>query len=533
MMASLTKHLHRSHTPEQQQAIIAGPPEIRREDIIFNPATDKLGGGAYGDVYKAIVAGIPVAVKVPKKQLWSTPAELAAFREEVRMLKSIFHTNVVLYMGACTMENNVMIVLEKMLCDAEKILHNPAHVPVELQKYVQGGLSLPNKLKMAHDTALGIAWLHNIAHVVHRDLKPANLLLDAYFNVKVSDFGFSQFFQPGKNSISTKEPVKGTKLYLAPEVWHSTPASTASDVYAFGLMLWEMYTEEELFSSYSEVEPFYNDIIVNGLRPTIPPTVPHPHATNPPPPVPTLPSLVTLITSCWDANPAKRPNISQVLEQLETVMIESEITSPLARAFWKKHFGSLSGATTGLQVMVPWDRFAAVVAAESHVPVSSFRDMSQIACATEDTAAVTMSRFDLLEKWFGPFWLPANVHLLQEMNTLANQSWFAPFACKEDSDAWLTSRAHGTFIVRLSTNAPTSYPVTISRRQGTETFHRRVKRISYDNVPQRYSYDTELSPTPLAYATLPQLVAELQRLGEVTIHCPQCAVGGGYQHSRS
>ncbi|KAH3745784.1 SHK1 protein [Pelomyxa schiedti] len=526
-MDTLKKHLpgHRRDAHEHQ-ALIAGPPEIRREDIIFNPTTDKLGGGAYGDVYKAIVSGIPVAIKVPKKQLWSSPEELAAFKEEVRILKSIFHTNVVLFLGACTAESNVMIVLEKMLCDAEKILHNPASVPVELQRYVQGGLSLQNKLKMAHDTALGIAWLHNIAHLVHRDLKPANLLLDAHFNVKVSDFGFSQFFQAGKNSISSKEPVKGTKLYLAPEVWHSTPASTASDIYAFGLILWEIYTEEELFNNYTEVEPFYRDVILNGLRPTIPPNVPHPHASNPPPASPTLPSLVTLMTTCWDANPAKRPNISQVLEQLETVMIESEISSPLARTFWKKHFGSLSGATTGLQSMVPWDHFSAVLAQESHVPAVNFREIEKIAC--EDTTAVTMLRFDLMQKWFGDFWLPENVHLLQEMNLLASQLWFAPFATKEDSDSWLTSRPHGTFLVRLSTNSPTSHPITVSRRQGNQTFHRRVKRVSYANVPQRYSYDTEHSPKPLFHASIFQLVEELTRLGEITTPCPQCAVGGGY-----
>lgn len=61
-----------------------------------------------------------------------------------------------------------MIVLERMVCDVETVLHRPPTVPAELRKFIQNGLPLQRKLKIAHDTVLGISWLHDILNIVHR-----------------------------------------------------------------------------------------------------------------------------------------------------------------------------------------------------------------------------------------------------------------------------------------------------------------------------------------------------------------------------
>jgi serine/threonine protein kinase len=160
----------------------AGPPEIPPEEIIFDPIKDYLGGGAYGKVYRGFCRGKNVAVKIPSKQNM-TESELQSFRHEVEIMRHIFHPNVVLFLGACTQPNKIMIVTELMKTDLERLIH---HNP-EVSK-----ITLYQRLKMAKDAALGMNWLHGICRIIHRDLKCANLLVDNNMTVKVTDFGFAE-----------------------------------------------------------------------------------------------------------------------------------------------------------------------------------------------------------------------------------------------------------------------------------------------------------------------------------------------------
>jgi serine/threonine protein kinase len=145
-----------------------------------------------------VIKGIQVAVKIPKKQDWASD-ELRSFREEVAITRSAFHTNVVLFLGACTVPGKIMLVVERMVCDMATLLHHKERAPPQL---VREPLTLLRKLRMAHDTALGISWLHDILSVVHRDLKPANLLLDENLRVKVTDFGFRFVKEKGRMVFS-------------------------------------------------------------------------------------------------------------------------------------------------------------------------------------------------------------------------------------------------------------------------------------------------------------------------------------------
>ena len=120
--------------------------------------------------FQAVIEGLPVAVKLPKKQKWATSTEQISFLSEVQTLKytwketsinffhrKIVHPNVVLFLGCCTQPGNVLIVLERMVCDLDAVLHKPDKVPKAFRKRffktdLTRGLTLPIKLKMAHDT---------------------------------------------------------------------------------------------------------------------------------------------------------------------------------------------------------------------------------------------------------------------------------------------------------------------------------------------------------------------------------------------
>ena len=140
----------------QMNEILSGPPEINPEDVHFNPRTDRLGGGTFGDVYRAEIKGIKVAVKIPKKQVWDSE-ELRSFREEVSITRSAFHTNVVLFLGACTVPGSIMIVIERMACDLDTLLHHRERVPPALLKIP---ITLERKIKMAHDAVKNKTNLH-------------------------------------------------------------------------------------------------------------------------------------------------------------------------------------------------------------------------------------------------------------------------------------------------------------------------------------------------------------------------------------
>lgn len=469
-------------------------------------------------------------MKVPKKQAWDGE-ELRSFREEVAITRSAFHTNVVLFLGACTVPGSIMIVIERMSCDLATLLHRRDRVPPAL---LREPLTLLRKTRMAHDAALGITWLHEILKIVHRDLKPANLLLDDNLRVKVTDFGFSELRRDASEPREVQ--MKGTALYAAPEIWKKEGCSTASDVYSFGIILWELFTEEEPFLGYLEATDFFEDVVVKGVRPTIPTHATRlmPSRCESPGPVqlhqsasyvattasasPTIipQALRQLITACWDADPKARPTMLQVRMLLEEGMLECQLESPAAREFWKKYFRD-RGPEGSLSETVPWENFTITMARASGVPLIQIRQLAGM-FAPEDE--VTMARFDILQKWFGDFF--ADPQIVEEMRDISFAPWFAGDISKEIADRWLTGREDLTFLVRFSATDAVNFPFTISKRKDGKNVHRRIQRLSYDTAAEeRYSVDISEDPGYVAAPTLGQLIEKLRAIRNVGVECPK------------
>jgi len=172
-------------------------------------------------------------------------------------------------------------------------------------------------LKVALDTIKGILALHSWKPpIVHRDMKSLNLLVDENWGVKVSDFGLSRFTGQTQNQ-STLSKLRGTYAYTAPEIYFGKHYTAKSDIFAYGIILWEMAKRtisgyyEQPYSEYPHLVYDFQIIIQvakSELRPTIPENCP--------------PHLVAVIKGCWNADPEKRPDAGQLLKAVSALDIE-------------------------------------------------------------------------------------------------------------------------------------------------------------------------------------------------------------------
>lgn len=195
-----------------------------------------LGVGGFGEVYKGVLEdGTLVAVKSAKVgNLKSTEQVL----NEVGILSLVNHKNLVRLLGCCVEAKQPLMIYEYI---ANGTLHEHLH-----NRRGDHILDWRARLKIAHQTADALAYLHSSAHtpIYHRDVKSTNILLDMELNAKVSDFGLSRLAQPGLSHVSTC--AQGTLGYLDPEYYRNYQLTDKSDVYSFGVVLLELLTSKKV-----------------------------------------------------------------------------------------------------------------------------------------------------------------------------------------------------------------------------------------------------------------------------------------------
>ncbi|XP_068637429.1 calcium/calmodulin-regulated receptor-like kinase 2 isoform X1 [Aristolochia californica] len=189
--------------------------------------TTVLGQGSFGPVYKATMpTGETGAVKVLASNSKQGERE---FQTEVLLLARLHHRNLVNLVGYCVDKGQRMLIYEFMSNgNLANLLYGENHRV----------LSWDERLQVAHDVSHGIEYLHEgaVPPVIHRDLKSANILLDQEMRAKVADFGLSkeEVFD-GRNS-----GLKGTYGYMDPEYMSTNRFTKKSDIYSFGIILFEL-----------------------------------------------------------------------------------------------------------------------------------------------------------------------------------------------------------------------------------------------------------------------------------------------------
>ncbi|XP_059055404.1 tyrosine-protein kinase Abl [Achroia grisella] len=289
--------------------------EIDRTDIVMK---HKLGGGQYGDVYEATWkrCNITVAVKTLKDDTMA----LKDFLEEAAIMKEMRHRNLVQLLGVCTREPPFYIITEFMsrgnLLEYLRAAREPAPDAVVL-------------MYMATQIASGMSYLESRSFI-HRDLAARNCLVGESHLVKVADFGLARLMRDDTYTAhaGAKFPIKWT----APEGLAYNTFSTKSDVWAFGILLWEIATYG--MSPYPGVDlaDVYH-MLEKGYRMECPPGCPGP--------------VYELMRGCWQWSPADRPSFRDIHHALEHMFQDNSITEEVEKQLQE---GGCSGSGTPLSV---------------------------------------------------------------------------------------------------------------------------------------------------------------------------------------
>jgi serine/threonine protein kinase len=256
-----------------------------------------LGKGGFGAVYEGVYQGKPVAIKQLSGHL-SADALIELKREaEIMFQLGISSEHIVKLIKIC-LETPYSLVMELMpqgsLYD---VLRNGQDLP------------WPTRYQIAADSAQGLSDLHE-RKILHRDLKSLNILL-RNGRAKLADFGLAKVkHETGSQSSVT---AKGTVLWMAPELFDDEPkVTTASDIYSFGMVLWELVTRQLPYTKAPNPMVAAR-WIEKGKKEEIPGDCPS--------------ELKRIIESCWETTPAKRPTAIGVLTDLKP-LAEQKVSPP-------------------------------------------------------------------------------------------------------------------------------------------------------------------------------------------------------------
>lgn len=244
------------------------------------------------------------------------------WHREVTLLRALRHPNIVMFLGTYARQGQIHLVSE--FCSRgslSKLLENHE-------------LTLPWSLRghLALGVARGLAFLHS-GQLLHRDIKSDNVVVDEAWTAKLTDFGLSTrpavFSRPQAHVTLTGKPADdsltrevGTLQWQAPELFTRADRagvvlkgselmrihySSAIDIYAFGVVLWELATRQRPYSNVPKAEEWkIREDVAKGFRLTIPEDCPAPWS--------------ALIQQCWHKNPNARPSAQEVVHIIEETL---------------------------------------------------------------------------------------------------------------------------------------------------------------------------------------------------------------------
>lgn len=264
---------------------------------------ESLGTGGMGTVYRAYDTKIKeeIAIKVLKPEIATNRKTIERFSNEIRLARKITHKNICRMHDLNEYEGSQYITMEYVPGeDLKSFIRRVGHLPSG--KTISIGKQLCEGLTEAH--SLG---------VIHRDLKPQNIMIDKSGNAKIMDFGIARSLKA--EGITGEGAIIGTPQYMSPEQVEEKDTDQRSDIYALGVVLYEMITGKVPF----EGESTFSIALKHRDE-----TPPHPREFNPE----LTTELSTIILKCMAKEKLKRfQSAQELLSDLDALEKGTEITS--------------------------------------------------------------------------------------------------------------------------------------------------------------------------------------------------------------
>ncbi|XP_052341450.1 mitogen-activated protein kinase kinase kinase 9 [Oncorhynchus keta] len=275
-------------------------PSLHLLEVDFSELTleEIIGVGGFGKVYRAMWRGAEVAVKAARRDPDEEEGQiLESVRQEAKLFAMLHHPNIMALLGVCLQEPTLCLVMEFARGGPlNRALSGKRIPPCTL---VDWAVQIARAMHYLHCEA--------IVPVIHRDLKSSNILILEKVEMedltnktlKITDFGLAREWHR-----TTKMSAAGTYAWMAPEVIRSSTFSKGSDVWSYGVLLWELLTGEVPFRGIDCLAVAYG-VAMNKLALPIPSTCPEPFA--------------RLMEDCWSPDPHLRPLFTSILDQLTTI----------------------------------------------------------------------------------------------------------------------------------------------------------------------------------------------------------------------
>ena len=279
-----------------------------------------VGEGGMGEVYRARDSrlGRDVAIKVLPAAVSDAPDRLRRFEQEARAASALNHPNVLVVHDIGQHEGAPYVVSE--LLDGATLREQLTGAPLPASKVAGYGVEIARGLAAAHDRG-----------IVHRDIKPENLFITRDGRVKILDFGVAKVLQPDTELPADTRTYEGTGAgivigtigYMSPEQVRGEPVDARSDIFALGVVLYEMLAGRRPFARGSKVET------LNAILTETPPDLAGLHSLVPL-------ALDRIVRHCLEKDPAQRfqsaRDVAFALEGLGTSSGQSSAAAPALSA---------------------------------------------------------------------------------------------------------------------------------------------------------------------------------------------------------
>uniref|UniRef100_A0AC35U847 SSD domain-containing protein n=1 Tax=Rhabditophanes sp. KR3021 TaxID=114890 RepID=A0AC35U847_9BILA len=247
-----------SHSTDSKNELCRYAWEIQRSLVEFGP---KIGSGSFGTVYRGHYCG-DVAIKRINTNGEPSEKQLIDFQSEVSILKDMRHGNVLLFMGIVKTPELCIIT---QWCEGSSLYK---HLHVTEPKWE---LEITKVIDISKQVSNGMGYLHS-RKIIHRDLKSNNIFLTADETVKIGDFGLATVKQKFTSESTAKLRPTGSILWMAPEIIRmkvEEPYSFWSDIYAFGIVLYELLTNNLPYAGIDNRDAIFFRVGMGLLKPDL------------------------------------------------------------------------------------------------------------------------------------------------------------------------------------------------------------------------------------------------------------------------